>query len=127
MVLSYAVVEAAGGKISFVRSGPISDLRLQRPVSAVTSAGTEAVFGSIDPRGLWQSVNATADFPWSAGVMRDMYSQAAGQEVDGVIAIDVPGLAALLRVTGPVQVPGLSRPLSVGNAAEVLQHDLYQY
>ena len=58
--------------------------------------------------------------------MAQMYQQATGQPVDGVIGIDVPGLARVLRVVGPIAVPGISEPVSADNAARVLLHDLYQ-
>lgn len=58
--------------------------------------------------------------------MAEMYRQATGQPVDGVIAIDVPGLAMLLRVLGTVQVPEIDEPLSADNLARVVLHDLYQ-
>lgn len=58
--------------------------------------------------------------------MVDMYRQARGESVDGVIALDVPGMVALLRVIGPVQVPGIAAPVSAVNAQQILLHDLYQ-
>src|SRR5207302_2430190 len=107
--------------------GPISDLQLKGSAPTPIPPGTAAVFGFIDPTGLWQSVNATADFSWSARAMSDMYRQATGEHVNGVIAVDVPGLIAVLNVVGPVSVPGLPRPLTAGNAAQQLLHDLYQH
>ncbi len=55
------------------------------------------MFGSILPTETWQSVNATADFDFSAQAMQDMYHQATGHTVDGVIALDVPALSSLLQ------------------------------
>ena len=49
--------------------------------------------GRSGPTQTWQSVNATADFAFSGRAMADMYRQATGQPVDGVIALDVPALA----------------------------------
>jgi hypothetical protein len=125
MMLSYAVASFAGGRLTFERTGTVGNLLLDRPVPTPVPAGTQEVFGSIRPSQLWQSVNATADFAWSARVMADMYRQATGEPVDGVIAIDVPGLAALLRVVGPVQVAGIAEPLSADNVARILLHDQY--
>lgn len=58
--------------------------------------------------------------------MVDMYRQATGQTIDGVLAIDVPGLAELLRVVGPVPVAGVDEPVTADNAARILLHDLYE-
>lgn len=126
MVLSYATVRVTAGRPVFERSGSVLDLPLSRAAETPIPEGTEKVFGFIHPTRLWQSVNATADFAWSGRAMSDMYHQATGQPVDGVIAIDVPGLAALLRVLGTVQVPGMEEPLSADNLARIVLHDLYQ-
>jgi hypothetical protein len=126
MVLSYAVLDVAGGRVSFERAGSITELLLSRPVTVPVPPATEAVFGSTLPTKLWQSVNATADFAWSGQAMSAMYQQASGKAVDGVIAIDVPGLAGLLRVVGPVTVAGLSEPVTERNVSRLLLHDLYQ-
>jgi hypothetical protein len=55
-----------------------------------------------------------------------MYLQATGRTVDGVIAVDVPALAELLRVVGPVTVPGVPEAISAQNAGRILLHDLYE-
>jgi len=46
--------------------------------------------------------------------------------VDGVIGIDVPGLARVLRVVGPIAVPGISEPVSADNAARVLLPGIFR-
>jgi hypothetical protein len=127
IVLSYAVVDVAGGHLSFEHAGSITELALTRPVGVPVPVGTQAAFGSTLPTKLWQSVNATADFAWSGQTMAAMYQQAKGRTIDGVIAIDVPGLAALLRVTGPVTVDGLAEPLTETSAPRLLLHDVYQH
>lgn len=126
MVLSYAVVRFSGGRLTLDRNGSIQDLALKTPAPTKIPDGTAAVFGSIAPTGLWHSVNATADFAWSARAMADMYRQATGQSVDGIIAVDVPALAKLLEVVGPITVRGIDEPVASGNAARILLHDLYE-
>jgi hypothetical protein len=126
MVLSYALARFEGGRVAFEGSGPIRDLTLTDPAPTPVPQPIQDVFGFLAPTRLWQSVNATADFPWTGRAMADMYRHATGQSVDGIIAIDVPGLVGLLRVIGPVQVPGIVPPISAANAPQVLLHDLYQ-
>lgn len=125
MVLSYGFVRFHAGQASFERTGHITDLTLSRPAPTPVPPGTAAVFGFISPTVLWQSVNATADFGWSGRAMAAMALQATKQPVDGVIAVDVPALARLLAVVGPVPVAGLAEPLTRDNAARVLLHDQY--
>ena len=125
MVLSYGTVTAAQGHLSVNHTGRISELALTTPPPTPVPAGTATTFKEIGPTNLWQSVNATADFAFSGRAMVDMYHQATGSSVDGVVAVDVPGLAALLDVIGPVTVPGVATPISASNAGTVLLHDLY--
>ncbi len=126
MVLQYVVVRFSGRRLVFERDGSVGEIRLDAPAPTPVPAGTAEVFGSIQPTQLWQSVNATADFAWSGRAMVDMYAQATGESVDGVIAVDVPGLAALLKVVGPVTTPGQAGAVSANNAAKVLLHDQYE-
>jgi len=126
MTLSYGVLHFAGGRFQFERRGNIGDLALNEAAPTPIPPGTEEVFGTIRPTALWQSVNATADVEWSGRAMVDMYHQATGQSVDGVIAIDVPGLAELLRSVGPVSVAGVDQSISADNVARILLHDLYE-
>lgn len=125
-VLQYVVTRFTNSRLTFEASGSVADLALDRPTATPLPAGTQAVFGPIKPTQVWQSVNATADFALSGRSMADMYRQATGQSVDGVIAIDVPGLAAILRVVGAVTAPGVPGPVDASNVGTVLLHDLYQ-
>ena len=88
-------------------------------------AGAAAAFGPIGLNQLWQNVNAGADSGWSARAMQAMYRQATGREIDGVIALDVPALAALLDASGPIDVPALGQRLDGDNLARVLLHEAY--
>jgi len=125
-VLQYVIAKFTGSRLSFDGGGSVGDLSLDRPAPTPLPPGTESVFGSIRPTQVWQSVNATADFALSGRAMADMYRQATGKPVDGVIAVDVPGLAAILRVVGPVVVPGITGPVDAQNVGRVLLNDLYQ-
>jgi len=124
-VLQYVVVRFTGRRLVFERNGSVGDIPLATPALTPLPPGTAEIFGPTRPTQLWQSVNASADSPLSGRVMADMYRQATGQGVDGVISVDVPALAALLRVVGPVVTPGASVPVSAENAAQVLLHDQY--
>lgn len=126
MVLSYAVVHFVSGRIVFEKSGSVQDLFLDRPAPTEIPAGTKEVFGAIEPTRVWQSVNATADFAWTGRALRDMYAQKSGQPVDGVIGVDVPGTAAVLRSIGPVAVAGVAEPIDAANLGRIVLHDFYE-
>jgi len=125
-VLSYVVIRFTDGRLSFEGRGSILELSLASPVSTPLPPGTAEVFGPISPTQLWQSVNATADFALSGRVMADMYHQATGESIDGVIAIDVPGLAGVLRAVGPVSIDDVAEPIGSDNLARIVLHDLYE-
>jgi hypothetical protein len=124
-VLSYVVIRFVDGRLTFERRGSVLDLPLDRPVSTVLPPGTREVFGSLAPSQIWQSVNATADFALSGRVMAEMYRQATGQPVDGVIGMDVPALAGLLRALGPVTIDSVAEPISADSVGRMLLHDFY--
>ncbi len=125
-VLSYVVVRFDGGRMVREKQGSVGDLTLTSPAPTPVPAGTQEVFGSLAPTQTWQSVNATADFAFSGRAMADMYRQASGQAVDGVIALDVPALAGLLRTVGPVSIEGVAEAVTADNVGRLLLHDFYQ-
>ncbi len=126
MALSYSTVSFSNGTFTTGASQDTGNIEPARPVSIAIPKGTQEIFGGLNPTGLWQSTNATADFSWSAQVMAKMYQEASNSPVDGVIALDVPALSNLLAVTGPVSVPGIGQPISSSNVSEVLLNQLYQ-
>ena len=125
-VLSYVVVSLVDGRMSFEKRGSIGDLPLTGPAPTPIPDGTQQVFGSLRPTQTWQSVNATADFAFSGRAMADMYRLSTGQAVDGVVALDVPAVAALLRTVGPVSIDGVAEPITSTNVARLLLHDFYE-
>lgn len=125
-VLSYAVIDFADGKVMTEHTGPIHELALNQPVPLAVPAGMQEMFGDMEPTQLWQSVNATADFPFTGRAMAAMYQRAAGRSVDGVIAIDVPALASIMSVTGPVEVTGIPGQVDAGNVSSLLLDQLYR-
>ncbi|HEX3461790.1 MAG TPA: DUF4012 domain-containing protein [Acidimicrobiales bacterium] len=123
-VLSNALMHSANGSFSLDDTASL-DTPLPQPVNVPLPPGTQAIFGSLDPTQLWQSVNASADYPLSGQIMQAMYQEVTGIHVNGVIGIDVPALVSLLQLSGPVVVPGITMPVSADNAADVLLHQLY--
>lgn len=123
--LSYATVSFDSGSFTHSASADTGSIEPATPVSVAIPPGTNAAFGQYGPTSLWQVTNATADFPWSASVMAAMFERATGQKVNGVIAADVPALAQVLSVTGPVSVPGISTPIDSSNVAQILLNQLY--
>lgn len=125
---SYAELLARDGRVSLADSGPIPDLIKPDQFGERTLAGPVDYvrrYGRFSPADYVQDIPYSPHFPYNAEVLAQVYPQAGGSEVDGVIGIDPIGLAALLELTGPVQVEGYDQPLSAENAADFLTRDQY--
>ncbi|HEY8524259.1 MAG TPA: DUF4012 domain-containing protein [Acidimicrobiales bacterium] len=126
---NYAELLFENGQMSMPRFGRILELeqqgvpgpqrQLSQPPDYV------ARYSRFDVAETWRNLTMGADFPSVAVAIRDLYPQSGGQPIDGVMAIDPVGLAALLRYTGPVEVPGHPEPLTEENAARFLELDQY--
>lgn len=125
---SYAELLAADGEVSLVRSGRIDDLIEAAPRGARTLSGPDdyvARYGQFQPQDFPQDATLSPNFPSSAEVIAALYPQSGGTEVDGVINADPAGLAALLALTGPIDVEGLDEPLTSENATDLLLRRQY--
>jgi hypothetical protein len=120
---SFAVIRAEGGRISLGEQGDAASLgRFDEPPIPLTAEEVE-LFGENLGR-YPQDVNFTPDFPRSAELVRAMWQQEYGVEVDGVVSTDPVALSYLLRGTGPLQVAG-GRQLTADNAVQLLLSDVY--
>lgn len=125
---SYGLLTADDGRVSLSQSGPTVAIEEALPPSGAILTGVPqflARYGAFDPGDFARDATYSPDLPTDADVFAQVYEQAGGGTVDGVLAIDPYGLAALLRITGPIEVPGLPVPLTYRNAAEVLLKQQY--
>jgi hypothetical protein len=125
---NFGEIIADGGRLSLTRFGRISELddapgRNERQL--VAPEDFSARYGRFSPEGAWPNVNLSPDFPTDAQVVAGLYPQSGGTPVDGVFAIDPAGLAAFLRLLGPVNVPGWPVPITADNAVQIMLHDQY--
>lgn len=88
------------------------------------------VFGSdtstADPNA-WVNAPISPDLPTVASVYAQLYEGATGRAVDGVLVIDPAGLAAMLDVTGPVEIDDPPLTLSSANAERFLVREQYEF
>lgn len=125
---SYGELTAVDGKLTLTRSGSIQDLSNAPGAEQRTLQGMGPYlerYNRFQPTRYLQNDSASPDFPSVAEALRQLYPQAGGAPVDGVIYVDPYGLAALLKVTGPVTVEGLPTQLSADNAAAFLLEKQY--
>ena len=93
--------------------------------SLIAAPDYAARYARFLPQIWWQNVTMSPDFPSAAYVMANLYPQSGGTPVDGVISVDPIGLAALLGLSGPIEVPGWPQPITADNAAQTLLFDQY--
>ncbi len=128
IVAAYGELTAVHGHISLTVSGPVESLNNALPHGGGALRGLTdfmARYGQFDPGRFFQDATYSPDFPTVAEVISQLYPQAGGDQVDGVLMVDPYGLARLLSITGPVSVPGLPLPLTSHNASEVLLKGQY--
>jgi Protein of unknown function (DUF4012) len=124
-ILTFGLVRIVDGRARVVSHGSVGAIEPTGPVEVPASAGTRATFYGLGLNRNWQSINDTADFSWTGRTAAAMFLSATGVRVDDVLAMDVPALASLLGVTGPISVQGIPWPLTEENLGTVLLHDLY--
>jgi hypothetical protein len=125
---SWAELTATNGKLKITRHGRSGTLDDALPPEGAKLTGVDqflARYSRFSPESFFQNVSASPDFPTVDKVASQLYPQAGGEKVDGTMYVDPIALAALLKLSGPVHVDGLSYPLTSSNAAQFLLHDQY--
>jgi hypothetical protein len=125
-VLSLDLLTTSNGTFSIHQASTYGDYALSTPAHVTLPAGTATVFGDYHLTQQWPETVATPNFALSGLSMQAMWAQATGQHVDGVIAMDVPAVASILKLTGPVTVAGIPTPVSASNLADILLNQAYQ-
>ncbi len=105
---AYAVLKVEKGKVTPEKSGNIYDLddkfkkRVEPP----------AIIKSFLKQPYWhlRDMNLSPDFKTSMNQFVSYYNELSGEtKVDGVIAVDTQLLTELVRVLGPIEVPGFGK------------------
>ncbi|MGC3994588.1 MAG: DUF4012 domain-containing protein [Propionicimonas sp.] len=68
----------------------------------------------------FRNTNWWMDFPTSTTMMLKFWENMQQPKVDGIVAVDIPMLQALLKVYGPVTIPETSTPVTAENAMALL-------
>ena len=74
---------------------------------------------------MWSNLTMPAHFPYVAEAAACLYPQSGGSPIDGVIAIDPYVVEALMKYTGPIEVPELGVTVTPDNAARFILEDQY--
>lgn len=121
--LEVGALTTADGRMDLGSMRPTSDLQV--PPGAVPITGELAArWGWLAPSQDFRDLGATPQFDVNAPLAAHMWQILTGQEVDGVLAVDIETLRELLTVTGPVTVAG--DEVDASNVVAMLEHDQYQ-
>lgn len=126
---AWAQLDAKNGSLTLVRSGKMGELNdatdwRNRRITGESEFVSR--YSDLQPARFMQNVSASPDFPTVARVASQLYPQAGGERVDGVLYVDPLALAALLKLTGPVEAPGIPMKLTADNAADFLMNGQYK-
>jgi hypothetical protein len=121
--LSAATLDTAGGSLHLGAIHSTADL-------AVPGAGVQpfvgdmaARWGWLLPNREWRNLGLTPRFDTTAPLAARMWKAVQGEDVTGVLGLDIETLKAVLVGTGPIQVEG--QEVSAGSVEQLLLHDQY--
>jgi len=122
MFLSVGLVEFDAGRLQLSSVESTGDLHLDDGV-AYRDRDLEDLWGFTNPNREWRNLALSPRFPPNAEMATRMWRAAGRPAVDGVLAVDVVALRALLESTGPIQVEG--ETIDAENVQQLLLHDQY--
>lgn len=115
------------GQLELVRAGEANELnQVGTPWDLGPLAAEYDRFPGTGPERYFQNVTNVAHFPTVGRTIVQVYPQAGGSPVDGVISVDPRVLGALLSLTGSIEVPGWEGPITAENVERTLLFDQYQ-
>lgn len=112
---TFSILRTENGVMSVVRSGPASQLADPRPNPGDRNfIPLPSPYREIIPQVSWSFLdsNMFADFPSNAKAALAFVNPRLGMTLDGVISVDFYVIADLLKITGPIQVPGTNITLA---------------
>lgn len=131
IVLFWGVINANNGDIDVEELEPvrrlnegIQDCRCDPQV--ITTEDYLRRYSRHDPTHTWQNTNLSPDFPTVGQVMASLFPQSGGFPIDGIVRTDPYGLAALLRLTGSVEVEPWEVPITADNVVQILLEESYR-
>ncbi len=123
MFLQAAEATTAAGELHLGPTMPTGGLQV--PPGAVPISGDlQARWGWLSPSVDWRNLGLTPQFDVNGPLAARMWQNRTGQVVDGVLAVDVDAIRAVLSVTGPVTLDD-GTVVSAGNVRRFALHDQY--
>jgi hypothetical protein len=131
---TYAVLVADDGQLDLGITGSTQELGPDLvdpttetpPFPVELPEGWDDLYASYNVEFFPGNLSASPDWPTDSDVARQIYAQVPEVgETDGVLYADPAALAALLSLTGPIDVEGVEDPLDEDNVEQYLYVDQY--
>ena len=125
---SWGILTAVDGKVDLEFIDRVDTLNQGRGPDRVITGPEEYLerYGRFEPALTWQNVNMSPDFAVVGEVIAELYPKSGGEQIDGVVAVDPAGLAALLQLTGPVSVEGWPERVTAQNVVDITLRQAYE-
>lgn len=120
----FGILEADHGALSF-RTIPYDEVKLALAAGPQLPPDVPAPYAAGRPQVFAQNWTDWPDFPEVSRVSAALWERIGLGEVDGVVYADPATLAALLRFTGPRQLPDTGVTLNAQNAEDFLLRGQY--
>ncbi len=132
---NWAEIDVRNGRISLAATYRTGQLAVKTPKNLRLNSSDDfktryARFGAATSAGFvhqefWSNVSMSPDMPSVAQAVAQMYSETLQRPVDGVFTLDPTALAGLLKLTGPVDIAALNRPVTATDIEQYLLVDQY--
>lgn len=106
MFLSTGVLDVVEGELALGEIEQTYDLYLPDEAAVDLDPDVEALWGWTEVRQEWRELGLSPRFDVTAAQAAAMWAAHGGGEVDGVLALDIVALQAILGATGPIKVDG---------------------
>ena len=122
---AYGILEADDGRLRMRELGTNAALRNTRTPAVDMGEEFVARYGRFAADSWWVNANMSPHFPSASRIWTGLWERTRGERLDGTIAVDPVGLAAILRVTGPARLAD-GDVVSADNVVDLTERVAYQ-
>lgn len=135
---NWAEITIDDGRIELSDLGRSDDLDDAAPAGERSLTGPEEWLDRYGDRGFttdppggvtfdpWKRITSSPTMSSTGQVIAELYPQSGGRTVDGVVAMDVFAISALLEFTGPIELPDDGGTITAESAPRFLLNDQYE-
>ncbi|MBY6538100.1 DUF4012 domain-containing protein [Rhodococcus sp. BP-349] len=124
LIGGFAVITADRGRLSLDELATNSELDGDYAPMDLGAEFTTNYEGRYRATSHWQNANVSPHFPYTGQILRSIWEQESGQQVDGVVATDPVALSYILDVVGPITLPD-GEQIDARNVVEATESTAY--